>query len=515
MSGWSRAFFGAALGSLITLIIHPISRPVVLGYWNQPSSLVLQAPNRYVSGESNSLPQPRSLEDASTWVQAGSDRQVSGQRRTREELAALLKIVDAAAHAEPENAFWRQISAVYLRELGRNEAAKKIWFGAQGCKSWNDYQSNRLVRLQNWLGESSRIRLSWQSNLAYLQRSAASVREIESFSRWLLSSAGMNLAPDLLLRLSVLRNSSLLIDGSRAISVGRVGEEMFDLACNIKPGGAASRKERYDSRYLFKSKVQEILGDAAAEEVEAKLRHAEAWSVFTSTDPAIQNPLEVLDLSSMTGALPGTLLMIGLCGAVLYLVGTVAVLWPARPSVKVPVLSLIAISLGWASAALVKLPMVGLLVVMAVLFQIVTPVEADRRRLKSLGTLFELAVTVFAVSLIVVLGIYFFGDIAPGASTLLLIGVPPEYLFGSSILAGIAIVILCLVLVVPPTWALSHRVQTSQVIRLMFQRLGSILVGVCIPAAIVLTPIMLMLDRGLTDKMDKLLENEPLYYVNP
>ncbi len=515
MTGWGRAFYGAAFGSVLTLLIHPASRPVMLAYWYQPSSLVERASNAYTYQGSAVLPAPKRLEDASLWVQMGADRTRRAARPDTGELKSLLRVVDAAALAEPENAFWKQMSAVYLRDSGKYAQARAMWIAASKCRSWNDYQSSRLVLIRRLLETQSGIRMSWQAALAFCQRSIEPALEIATFSRWVLTGVKAEKPADLELRMATLNNAALLVEGSRSIAVGQIGTQIFDIGCGIQVAAQTSRRDRYKARYALKSQFQKVMGSDMADASEKLLRSNEAWSVLTSTDPAIENPPEVIGYSALTGSLPGTFMILGMIGLAIYGVGWTARFWPANAGLRTAVLSVAAVILGIGAYLAVDLPLLGILVALSVVFQSLTPTLGDRRQLKRLGSLFEFAVTVFAITIIAVLGMLFFGSTAAGASALAFFGVPPEYLFGSTILTGIGIIIFCLMLVVPPTWAITHRVNTAQVVRLMFQRLGSILAAVCLALAIILTPTMLLMDRGLSEKMDKLLENEPLYYVHP
>lgn len=515
MTGWGRAFYGAAIGSILTLIAHPASRPLILGLWCQPAELVTKAKSSYALEGQPSLPRPQTLEQASLWVQSGADRIPLGVKPTPAEVSSLLRIVRAASDLEPENAFWRQMEVVYLRDQDNLPQARRVWLRSSTCLSWNDYQSNRLISLQQALQSNAHSKMSWQALLAFYQRSTGPAVEILSAARWLLSAARKDNRENLELRLATVRNATLMTDGSRSIQVGRVGSHIFDLACDVEPSQLMRVSDRYRARYALKERIRKVLGTAGADAMELLIRRDDGWGVLTSTDPANDNPSEVRDLSGLTGSLPGAFFGLGLVGLFLFGIGSLARFWPSKPPIRLAMLLFIAIGLGILAYAAVRLPLVGVLVALAVTFQAISPVEGDRRQLKRLGSLFELAVTVFAVALIAVLGMLFVGSIAPGASSLLLLGVPQEYLFGSTILLGIVIVIMCLMLVVPPAWAITHRVSTSQVIRLMFQRLGALLAAVCLTTAVLATPIMMLVDRGLSEKMDKLLANEPLYYVHP
>ncbi len=515
MTGLGRALYGAAIGSLLTLIAHPASRPVILSLWLQPATVIGPATRAYAQSELPSLPTPHSLDDASLWVQSGADRGRNGIRTTPAEINSLLKVVRAASEVDQENAYWLQMAAVYLHELGRSDEARKSWMLAARCRTWNDYQSTRLVELRRGLEKSCGTKMSWQSVMTFYQRSVDPANAIDTFARWLLQGKGLSKSGDLQVRLATIENASLMVDGSRSIAVGMRGSLIFDQGCGVGGANSVTRAARYRARYAFKAAIQKNLGTIEAERAEVLLRHIEAWNALTSTDPAVENPREVLLGSALTGSVPGMFFGLGLLGLALYLVGWLAGYWPRSPIVRLAVLLSAALLLGGLAYLKMGLPIIGLLVVISISFQAFTPVEGDRRQLKRLGSLFEIAVTVFAIVLTSVVGLLLVGEIAAGASTLLYLGVPNEYLFGSTTLEGIAVIILCLLLVIPPAWAVSHRVSTAQVIRLMFKRLGTILAAGSLCLAIVLTPISLMLDRGLSEKMDKLLENEPLYYVQP
>src|SRR5687768_5479598 len=141
MSPAGRAFIGAILGALLTLAIHPASRPFVLGAAGRvtPSAVV-----DTVDMKSTSVEPPRDLLGASLWLQLGLERLESDVALSPGELRSLLSVADAAIERERQNAFWHQGKAVLLLRDGKRAEAEQAWERAAVADYWRDYQTERL-----------------------------------------------------------------------------------------------------------------------------------------------------------------------------------------------------------------------------------------------------------------------------------------------------------------------------------------------------------------------------------
>src|SRR5438309_3761572 len=118
MTSPARVLLGVALGSCLTLFLHPASRRFMTGFWPRPYQA---AEIVNVSGPSKGdMPEPQSIADAALWMQLACDKLDLGQKLTSNELNSLVrlsKIMSTYSGTERRNAFWPQMSAVFLDQL--------------------------------------------------------------------------------------------------------------------------------------------------------------------------------------------------------------------------------------------------------------------------------------------------------------------------------------------------------------------------------------------------------------
>src|SRR5687767_14020208 len=110
MSGAVRALLGAALGSIIALLLHPVSRPYMDAVFSAPFQPASISHDLTAAAIPSELGRPQNLHDAGLWMQAAAARSFGQKPLTDEEINSLLRISQAASLEEPENAFWKQMT---------------------------------------------------------------------------------------------------------------------------------------------------------------------------------------------------------------------------------------------------------------------------------------------------------------------------------------------------------------------------------------------------------------------
>src|SRR3954464_6249668 len=103
--GW-RAFYGAAIGALIVLLLHGASRPFLL------TSLLHWGPSKAFSSSKlllenyPVLASPTTPLEASLWMQAGAEKLRNKLPIQKSEFDQLVTVADRAADLDRDNAYW-------------------------------------------------------------------------------------------------------------------------------------------------------------------------------------------------------------------------------------------------------------------------------------------------------------------------------------------------------------------------------------------------------------------------
>src|SRR5687767_11344856 len=111
MTRAARAYYGAATGALLSLLLHPVSSPYITGIlrsWG-PSQTQFSSPD--IPSNLNRLPQPRSDKDLDTfalWMLVGSEALVEKRALGPDDLKMLVQVAVLGRKADVTNAFWPQ-----------------------------------------------------------------------------------------------------------------------------------------------------------------------------------------------------------------------------------------------------------------------------------------------------------------------------------------------------------------------------------------------------------------------
>ena len=245
MTPAQRAWLGAALGAILTLALHPLSRPYItsvfvlrappgLRFRDEPTTANGHQPDLLDSPLPQAYPpvlfRPQNRFDASVWLQVAAEKLIHHVRFQPDEIPNVIQVSRAASDSEPDNAFWLQMEAVFLREHNELAEAKRVWLRASHCASWNDLQTSYLSDLGNKLAANTQSDFAWQWAFVYYLRSTAAARAIANFARAINPSAGLGTDSGLQLRYATLVNGELLRKGSRNLEVGQIGATMMEIA---------------------------------------------------------------------------------------------------------------------------------------------------------------------------------------------------------------------------------------------------------------------------------------------
>lgn len=512
MSRASRAYFGAMLGALLTMLVHPISRPyVVAGFLHWGNSPAAQT-NPWIVGNSPRLPVPKSTLDSSLWLQAGAERIWARRPPSAAELGSLCEVARQAGFDEPENGYWTQMEAVFLGAQGKLPEADLVWKRAASAARWNDLQGTRLMRVREAIAAESGAEMGWQLAYVYRLRSVANAQVIRAFGRAAVLRAGKDV---LEARWAGVANARLMRDGARSIEVGQIAVDMMEAVSH--PTGLPFT---HSHRVLLLARYDLVNGLAADKRPEMSLQVAKAYETNDSWLGMTQrfDPQERLDLMSM-GALaavtvPSALLAVAAFGGLLWMMG----LW-ATQSARLrllfapPLAPWIGVLAAVAAYVATRLTLAPIAVVLCYAFLVFTPPRVRTLTPTDLGPLFKLVLGVLGLAVAVFFGAFFGSLSTPACELLAAWGLPRDYYGGSTLFLGLAGIVLCLLPLMAPGWALVQRVATPKVVAFALRGLGR---GVCAAAlgfAVVAGPLAVYADRELNHTMRMVVENEPNYYL--
>jgi hypothetical protein len=131
-----------------------------------------------------------------------------------------------------------------------------------------------------------------------------------------------------------------------------------------------------------------------------------------------------------------------------------------------------------------------------------------------LGPFFRFTLVVIAVVLTILVSAFCMGITAPGLELHNVIGIPYEYVNGSGVLVGLALVDIGLLFLVAPTWAIVRKLNTPWVFSVGLRDLGK---GLCLGTAILAVisgPVSVYSDSRLCVRGIQIIKNEPSYYLS-
>jgi len=501
MTRAGRAFFGAMLGAALTLLIHPASRPYLLNAFLSPSNRPAVAQEA-----------PRDVSALSEWMLAVGDKVASNSKLTPLELRNATDAAMSGQRLDPGNAYWRQMLACLKHYAGDEAGARAEWIAASTQDVWNDYQTQGLMRERARLAKDFGGPESWQLAYAYFQRNNHAVVAISSYARSLLASASLTTHDGLLLRAANIQNGALLRVGSHSIALGNSGAEMSEDACH--PPGSTPSKNRH-ALYLARIKIQDQLRalnhSDLADQVHRIYNETDAWYAWESADEASDTTRELSLMSMLYVGLPSTLIIVGLLGVVLWFAGHCLRKLERVQLVPAMVAGII---LGFGAFMITLLPLAAASVFLCCLFLTLGPKRERRVKVDDLGPMFSFTVGTLGLVFMMLMAAFILGSSAPAVSILPSLNIPSEYLGGSGVLLGLAIIILAILLLLAPLFAMALRVGTSFVLSSALKKFGAFLGFVSLVCIVVGTPVAIYLDRENAKTLEQTVLNEPVYYLS-
>jgi hypothetical protein len=515
MTGVGRALLGAAVGAVLTLVIHPLSRPFLATVFERRSPEDLSFVTHYEGRDRQALAQPKTQEDRSLWMQIAAQRIRERDAFTMAEWKSLLKVARDGAANQPDNAFWRQMASVFLHEMKRDSEALNEWERASRCRIWNDLQTPRMMKLRSDIAATVGVVQSWQLAYVMLCRTPYAASEIEGFSRWVVGRADLQSEEGLALRYATFVNGALMRDGAKSLLNGAVGASIVEIASHPPElRSTSSIKKLLMARLYFQRQLAAVGKEGWSDEVYKGYGSNDGWLALTQLDDTDAHKDEVILGSLVTATLPSMFLSLSLMGGVFYLLGVVlAYNIGGKARLKPVTAAALGSSAGIGVYLVTLLPLAGVATLACFLFLIYSPKYERTRATQGLGPLFDFMLIVLGSAFALSFGIFLVGFSPPAVSLLPVLSVPREYYAGSVLFAGLSAILLAMLLLVAPIWAIAQRVGTPYVLAVMFKRFGAFLGLSCLALVVLGTPLAVYFDRKAGDTLQKLVENEPIYYL--
>lgn len=516
MNSWGRALFGAAVGSLGTLFLHPASRPFMTGVatWASPTAI-----HACVNSNTSQLAAPRSLSDASLWMQLAAHRIATRRRLTPQERNTVLMIAEAAAAKQRVNAFWPLVESIVYYDAGDFHGAVNAWMRASACSTWDDFQSKRLLTARALMVRRTGIKQSWQLAYLYYARSDDVASCLRPVARAILSRSDYNTAQGLTVRYATLLNGDLIIRFAHSTKLSVAAMDIIDLATYPSESVPSTYSSFMSPKKLWTGQLKvidnliRILHEPDwAHRAQGIFQYAESVRALTVHDSSEENTERLALASVVCASISGAIVVLAVIGAVIWCAGRMVSWRLAREKDVKPVLAAaIALAFGGLVEVLTAYWPAALVSVLCAGFLIVAPDRSRKARSEDLGPMFEFMAMFLGLICSALLLIYLVGTTLAADAVFPSLGIPSEF-FDRPLFAGLAAVCFGLVLLVAPIWAVVHRLGTPHVLSLILMRLGRFVAVAALFLSIVLGPLAVYTDRHLETIMGELVENEPMYY---
>lgn len=511
-SPWSRAFLGTCLGALFTLCLHPRSRPFLLNMIDNVSAAQVEA---CVDTHAITLETPKNLMDASLWVQIAAQKLGTREGLRPQERKETFAVVREAVRSEPSNAYWPQILAILLTESGNGVEARKTWLAASRCSKWTDYQTERLLAARKRIVAETGLNQSWQLAYLYSQRSDTACADIERYARQILTHADLDSRNGLETRLATIINGQLLRNGSRWIKAGQHGANIIELAAYPADMTRTNNPKRLllgQNRVINSLRALGRNDDAG--EAQVMFRNNEAWKALTESENSEEAARFLTTVSLFSATAAGSLLIASMAGGILWGLGRLADLFTSRTtSFGLFPATAVGFVFGVCVYYLTRVPWAAAAAALSFAFLSIGPRNVRSAPSSDLGPLFTFVILTIGTFFSLSLALFASGQAAAAKILSPILGLPLDFYGSHSRFAGLSVIILGLVFLVAPMYALVQRRTTPAVLSVALRRLGAIVGVGGLLITFVAVPAVAAVDQSLETTFQQLVENEPVHYL--
>lgn len=515
MTPWLRAIYGALLGSILTLLIHPTSRSFLVGAFEVSRNPALRAKTELPGAFPDKLTDPKDAIMASLWIHVAAEKLLAHDEVSPKELDALISLSRNWQRRDPTNAFWRFAVAIFLDREGKKDEARREWVAASKCIGYDDQQSNHLASLREGI-QGRFLAGSWQYAYTYRLRSISFARLVQDYATDMIGTLSMNNEEDLRLRYATLVDGALLRNGSRNLSVMTSGSAVLELASHPRElKREISIKRLLIAHSQFKEALVRFGLTAEAEKVEGIYNENDGWGALTRLEDTEENAALLTMEGSILATLPGSLLLVAAYGYLVYLAGT-GLRWISnRDEGLFQKIALVAgVALTVLSMLLTHSALAVVATGLACGFVLVKPQHTRRRPPEGLGPLFTFANLILSAAFVLLSAVFFLSRTIPVVANIEAFATPIEVFANADLMAGFSLIVLSLLFLISPLWALAQRIRTSVVMHEAFRMFGTMVTTMSLLLAAVTTPLCIHFENETRGTLRDLVRNEPLYYLN-
>lgn len=511
MSAARRAYFGALIGALLVLLFHPSARPFLfqgLGSFGA-SDFLRRSPD--VLENRKLLPDPDTPQVGALYLQLAAKRIQEGETLTTDQTLLLVEICQAAADAEPDNAFWRQMESVLQGSLANSQASLAAWKTASLASDFNDYQVSRMLPVLKGLERESGRVMAWHYAVAFARKTPVSSALIANHARRLV--AGSSSTEGQTVRQQTILNGRILRDGARSIAAAHNGSDMIDLATGVDPSLNLSPRESVLIRNKFVRTFIQGKDTSRADALADLLAQNDAWGALMPLDAAEQ-ATERMRESIITATIPGGLVLTGLVGFVVYglgwLLGRYERLRNGLTGLAGPILG---VGFGAVVYLLTGLVFPALWMTIAFAGFAFAPESIRDQLPRRLGATFDAAHGILAGVFSCTVLVLAVSQTTASQTVWKSLPQAPAWQPVAQNLVALAATALGVSLVVSQIWSYVNRRPAPLAAGVGLARLGATTGFACLTVGIALTPVFLARDSQVSDTLEHLFRNEPAYYL--
>lgn len=306
---------GCALGALLVLALHPFTRAYFNPFAVSESSRVLTS-DPLLPQNVSIVPRPDERLVAAYWLLLAAHMVDASRLAEEPNLSTWIDLAATNRTLDPENSFWPQMESALLWEQGKREESKAQWLRASRATRWDDYQSDRLLRIQKSLANESGATFAWHWALLYHERDDAIANLLYRHTDRMSRLARESGATDYSLLMASIRNARLLRDGSRRLDIHATSQRAVESSYSQPDKGQPlTERKRHEARLNLINEFKSHGEEGQADEVAATLRDNAAWSQILDRIPADKANQSNAALAVALYSLPSSLIVSGALGA--------------------------------------------------------------------------------------------------------------------------------------------------------------------------------------------------------
>lgn len=504
MSSWARWLSGLVLGALLAFGFFAPTRLLLLdGLQWGPSKIRLTS--RALVENVPKLPAPTDSLTRWQWLETAArkrSREGKLSTATRQELITLAR---EGSKAEPDNAYWPQLEAVWSRDVGR-------WQEASRKARWADPQEVAMQRLETELARPFGPR-AWHFGALRASRSDSVLLQLEGLARELSRNSRVDRA-GIAVRRATLRNGDLIRLGARSLPAASTGSQITEIA-TFPPEVLEFRSPRklIVARMEFVQALRARGGETDAELADRSFSQNDSWMALLESANVADSTRDTLIRALFAGGIPACLLVMifgwGIGWAVWYALERRQIqrFHPAG-------LAIVAVGAAFATFVASGQILASLVVVLCIALLGWSPHPARSEPVLDFGPFYRFAVFLFALSLNALITCFVLGISTPGWELARVLPIPEDYYGFSPLFLGLSILVVGLGLLLAPALALAYRIRTPLVVVKLLTDLHRTGTIVTLTLFLVAVPLGVLEEQRTREELRRIFQNETLYYLS-